>query len=213
MRPKVPIALSDCANLGEVGVSHLVWGADIASGIKVTYTAGADITHLLISKYVATAEVANSLLSLAQVVNPGWLSELLQKGLSVDGKPSQLETSFELPSVHQHRPDFSPDLKDDYKVLSVWEPDEGRLKIFSQYRFVCLSEKATNTDLCEVIRKGEGSWDNVLLSSGAARFRKALDRAMAKENVEKVVALADAEAAKSAVGEEQWSEYVGVAKQ
>lgn len=87
------------------------------------------------------------------------------------------------------------------------------MKIFNQFRFVCLSEKTTNSDLCEVVRKGEGTWDNVLLSGGAAKFRKALERAMAKDNVQKIVALADTEAAKLAVGKEEWSEYVESAKQ
>ena len=53
----------------------------------------------------------------------------------------------------------------------------------------------------------------MLLSGGAAKFRKALERAMAKDNVQKIVALADTEAAKLAVGKEEWSEYVESAKQ
>lgn len=168
--------------------------------------------------YVADLSTAASLLSLACLVKPEWLQEILRLGstpASTDGAVgTQLEHAFALPSESAYRPTFSPSLLPKQKTFAVWSLNEARLNMFATCRFLCIREKATAADtlLGEAVHRGAGNLENFDVHQGTARFRQALRRGFSKAAGKGMVVVADADAMQAAAGREMWEEYVNEAK-
>jgi len=176
-----------------------------------------NLTHHLANHYEASLRMASSVLSLCKIVKPEWLVEVLRLGhLPRDNNNSDgtsLEDHFILPAETKYRPTFSASLLPEYKKFKIWEPNEDRIKILSRFRFICLQEKATDldADLKEVIRHGDGSYEAFDIHSGVSKFHTVLTRAQAKEGKMTVV-VGDTDSMHTAVGNDQWTEYVAKAK-
>ncbi|KAK0447454.1 proline-rich protein [Desarmillaria tabescens] len=183
-------------------------------GIKVVHTPNPNVTHHITSTLSATASIAASLISACQIVKPEWLSEVLRLGSLPDDDPSSLESHFKMPLASKYRPTFSPELLEKDKTADVWNPNEERLHIFKDYRFMCISEKSREIDneLRGLLERGDGAIETFNIQDGGAKWRKALSRGRAKENV-KMVAIASQDAMVAAVGPESWRELLEIARE
>ncbi|KAF9445795.1 hypothetical protein P691DRAFT_251672 [Macrolepiota fuliginosa MF-IS2] len=171
-------------------------------GISIVYTPSPHITHHIIPTYIANASVAASLISAAQFVKLEWLSDILK---NID----TLEETFVLPPISKYRPTFSPSLSPSQKVFRVWEPNEERLNMFAEYRFLVFGEKIREVegDLRELIKRGGGYLETFDVAGGVAKLHKALTRGQAKEG-QQLVAVADTKDVKAAIGQDEWKKLV-----
>ncbi|KAK0502415.1 proline-rich protein [Armillaria luteobubalina] len=185
-----------------------------ALGIKVVHISNANVTHHVTSTLSATVSIATSLISSCQIVKPEWLSEVLRLGSLPSDDPSSLESYLKLPLASKYRPTFSSALPEKHKTADVWNPNEERLHIFKDYRFMCVSEKSREIDseLRELLERGDGAIETFNIQDGGAKWRKALSRGHAKESV-KIVAVASEDVMVAAVGPESWQEFVEVARE
>ncbi|KAJ7675673.1 proline-rich protein [Mycena polygramma] len=199
-RAKSNTLLTSCASLG----LHLV------------HKPVQHITHHLTSTYAATTIHALSLVSAAVFVKPQWLDEVVRLGnLPLNSDPStgvSLEQHFNLPAVPKYRPTFGPDLPSGQKTISVWEPNEARLKLFSSYRFFCIGEakRQIDSELRELLTRGSARIEVFDVAEGSDKFRGALVRGKAKLK-QSVVLIADQKACEAAVGD-KWKNIVEQAK-
>ncbi|KAF7760865.1 hypothetical protein Agabi119p4_10274 [Agaricus bisporus var. burnettii] len=186
LRGKPTLSLETCAQLG----------------ISIVYTPSAQVTHHLIPTYVANASIAASLISAAQFVKFEWLHEILKSS-------DALEEKFVLPTISKYRPTFSPSLSPSQKVFKVWEPNEERINMFAEYRFLVLGEKTRDMDgdLRTLIKRGEGAIDTFDIAGGVTKLHKALTRGQAKEN-QQLVVVADVKDVKACIGEDEWKKLV-----
>lgn len=170
--------------------------------MSIVYTPSPQVTHHIIPTYVANASIAASLISAAQFVKFEWLSEILK---SADA----FEDKFVLPTLSKYRPTFSPSLSPSQKVFKVWEPNEERLNMFAEYRFLVLGEKAREMDgdLRELIKRGGGFIETFDIAGGVAKLHKALARGQAKES-QRLVVVADVKDVKAAIGHDEWKKLV-----
>ncbi|KAK0218837.1 proline-rich protein [Armillaria fumosa] len=185
-----------------------------ALGIKVVHISNTNVTHHVTSTLSATVSIATSLISACQIVKPEWLSEVLRLGSLPSDDPSSLESYLKLPLASKYHPTFSSALPEKHKTADVWNPNEERLHIFKDYRFMCVSEKSREIDseLRELLERGDGAIETFNIQDGGAKWRKALSRGHAKESV-KMVAVASKDAMVAAVGSESWQELVEVARE
>lgn len=177
-------------------------------GVHVVHVPNRKVTHHLLSTYSANPIVAASLLSACQFVKPEWLDEVIR----AEGIP--LEQSFELPAISKYRPGYSASLSLYQKEFRVWEPNEERLTLFAEYRFLCVDEKGRELggDFRELIERGGGSFEAFDPNSGRGRFHKALARGRAKEG-KIVVVVGKRESIQAAIGKDGWEEFVAEAKE
>ncbi|KAJ7505153.1 proline-rich protein [Mycena galericulata] len=188
-----------------------------ALGIHFIHTPSSDITHHITSTYAATNSHALSLLTATAFVRSEWLDEVIRLGgLPLNSDPSasvSLEEAWILPSVSKYRPNFHADLTPEHKTFKVWDPNEGRLKMFSSYRFLCLRDgkRDIDSELRDLLTRGAGKVDVFNVKEGTDKLRGALVRGKAKIN-QKVVLLADQEACKVALGNDGWNVVMELAK-
>ncbi|KAJ3577006.1 hypothetical protein NP233_g54 [Leucocoprinus birnbaumii] len=182
LRGKSNVSLETCAQLG----------------ISIVYTPNEHVTHHILPTYVANAAVAASLISAAQFVKFEWLLEILKH-------EATLEENYALPNVSKFRPTFSPSLSPSQKVFKVWEPNEERINMFSQYRFLVFGEKTRDVegDLRELMHRGGGQIDTFDVAGGITKLHKALARGQAKEG-QQLVVVADVKDMKAAIGADEW---------
>ncbi|KAK0187103.1 proline-rich protein [Armillaria mellea] len=185
-----------------------------ALGIKVVHISNPDVTHHVTSTLSAMVSIATSLISACQIVKPEWLSEVLRLGSLPSHDPSSLESHLKLPLASKYRPTFSSALPEKHKTADVWNPNEERLHIFKDYRFMCVSEKSREIDseLRELLERGDGAIETFNVQDGGAKWRKALSRGYAKESV-KMVTIASEDAMVAAVGSESWRELLEIARE
>lgn len=183
-------------------------------GIKVVHISNPNVTHHVTSTLSATVSIATSLISACQIVKPEWLSEVLRLGSLPSHDPSSLESHLKLPLASKYRPTFSSVLPEKHKTADVWNPNEERLHIFKDYRFMCVSEKSREIDseLRELLERGDGAIETFNVQDGGAKWRKALSRGYAKESV-KMVTIASEDAMVAAVGSESWRELLEIARE
>lgn len=79
---------------------------------------------------------------------------------------------------------------------------------------MCVSEKSREIDseLRELLERGDGAIETFNVQDGGAKWRKALSRGHAKESV-KMVAIASEDAMVAAVGSESWRELLDIARE
>lgn len=190
-------------------------------GINLVHKPQMGITHYLTSQYAPTLSNAAALLTLACLVKPEWLQEIIRLGDAAaestdadEATRTYLEDHFRLPTESAYRPTFALALTPAQKRFTVWEPNETRLNMFKGCRFVCVREKATEADvaLVDAIVQGEGAYEVVDVQMGVARFRLALGKGRRKEGTSRMAVVAEAEAMQAAVGGEGWREFVDEAK-
>ncbi|KAI0075005.1 hypothetical protein K474DRAFT_1647144 [Panus rudis PR-1116 ss-1] len=178
-------------------------------GVSMVVTPQLSVTHHLVSTYSLTPAIASSLLTLAHLVKPDWLTTLLSMGFSSStDDPCQLEMTFSLPRVAEFRPEYSPSIPSTLRTLKVWEPNEARLNMFSRYRFVFVGERGreVSIDMRELIKRGSGEYECFAVESGRKSFHGVL--AKGKGKGKELVLVADEHAMGTAVGKDQWMEYV-----
>ncbi|KAH9966294.1 hypothetical protein BJV74DRAFT_285458 [Russula compacta] len=196
-----PISLDGCASLG----------------IHVVRTLHPDITHHLVPSYALTPAHMTSLLSVAHLVKPEWLSELLSLStLHPRESARALEHTFVLPPESKFRPAFTAALTPALKTFKTWEPNETRINMLKGYRFVFAGEKGLEipAGYRDLVKRGGAEYEAFTVSTGVVRWRKALLRAktLAEEKNGKVVPVADGSAMELVVGAEEWEEMVSVVK-
>lgn len=201
LRGKSNVSLETCAQLGQCTPPHpryLYIVDTICAGISIVYTPNEHVTHHILPTYVANAAVAASLISAAQFVKFEWLLEILKH-------EATLEENYALPNVSKFRPTFSPSLSPSQKVFKVWEPNEERINMFSQYRFLVFGEKTRDVegDLRELMHRGGGQIDTFDVAGGITKLHKALARGQAKEG-QQLVVVADVKDMKAAIGADEW---------
>ncbi|KAG7442164.1 uncharacterized protein BT62DRAFT_936261 [Guyanagaster necrorhizus] len=185
-----------------------------ALGVKALHLPNPNVTHHITSTLSATTSIAASLISACQFVKPEWLSEVLRLGGLPSDDSSSLESHFKMPLASKYRPTFSPALPEKYKTPDVWNPNEERLHIFKDHRFMCISERSREIDseLRELLQRGDGSIETFNIQDGGMKWRKALSRGRAKESV-KIVAIASEDAMVAAVGSESWQEFFEIVRE
>ena len=219
VRGKSPASLEGCAALGEF-FQHTKGPACwlTGSGVHVVHIPNRKVTHHLLSTYSANPIVAASLLSACQFVKPEWLDEVIRLGnLPLSSDPAKgipLEQCFELPPISKYRPGYSASLSLSQKEFRVWEPNEERMTLFAEYRFLCVDEKGRELsgDFRELIERGGGSFETFDPNSGRRSFHKALARGQAKEG-KTVVVIGKRESIHAAIGKDGWEELVAEAQE
>ncbi|RXW19181.1 hypothetical protein EST38_g6664 [Candolleomyces aberdarensis] len=179
-------------------------------GIHVVSQPSPDVTHHLTSEFSASADIATSLISSARFVKPEWLQEVLRLGDPASpGTISPFEENFNLPSVTKYRPGFASTLDPPQKVYNIWEPNEERLHIFKEYRFLCVGEKARPAplDLRQMLERGDGTYENFDVHLGVDKFRRAVTRGLAKQG-KKLVLVGDGGLLAAAVGKDVLRDFV-----
>ncbi|KAG5653883.1 hypothetical protein H0H81_009705 [Sphagnurus paluster] len=198
-----------------MGKSPVSLKACAALGIHIVHIPNSNVTHHFLPSYIAQPIVAASLLSACHFAKIEWLQEVIRLGtLPRGGDPAQgmsLETSFELPPLNKYRPTYSPTLPVSQKEFRVWEPNEERLRMLSEYRFLYVDEKARLGDLKEVIERGGGSFETFDATTGKSKFHRALSRGQAKEGKKQVI-VGKAKSITAAIGKEAWKDLVEEAK-
>ncbi|KAJ3518417.1 hypothetical protein NMY22_g13692 [Coprinellus aureogranulatus] len=173
------------------------------TGINLVSQPSPEVTHHLTPSLSATASLAASLITTAQLVKPEWLEDLVKLG----------DEAHRLPAVTKYRPQLDASLEERHKQLKVWEPNEERLHIFKAYRFLCVGEKAREVplDLRQMIARGDGTLESFDIHLGVEKFRLALRRGKSKEG-KKLVVVGDEALLKAAVGEDVLNEFAEAAK-
>ncbi|KAI0357044.1 hypothetical protein OH77DRAFT_1476410 [Trametes cingulata] len=191
-----PIPTKDCAALG----------------INIVPSLHPDVTHHLTPTYTLNPSIATSLLSLAAFVKPEWLSTLLQLGKAESGELSTLEESFALPATSKFRPTFSPALPPRLKKFDIWQPNEERIALFRDYRFIFAGAKGSEASsaLKELVRRAEAEYECFAVQSGPERFRQVLAKGQARKAT--LVLVADRHAVVPAVGEDEYRALLEEAK-
>ncbi|KIY47750.1 hypothetical protein FISHEDRAFT_12901, partial [Fistulina hepatica ATCC 64428] len=134
-----------------------------SAGISLVSTHHEAVTHHLTSVIEPSSVVAASLMTATRLVTPQWLEEVIRLAdlpLSQDPRDgTSLESQYDLPSLARYRPPFSPDLPDELRKMSIWEPNEARVKLFVNCSFYFVVEKGRYLDshLVDAIRHG-GGW-------------------------------------------------------
>lgn len=181
-------------------------------GIHVVPTLRHEVTHHLASALTLSPELATSMISVAVIVKPEWLAEVIRLGESADDAPSQLEREFKPPHVSKYRPTFSPFLPSPVKSTSRWEPNEARVGLFRGYRFMFVGEKGRETQdaMKELVKRAEGDYECVAVEGGRSAWHKALAKGKSKGKA--LVLVADEGSMKIAIGQDRWQEFVDEAK-
>ncbi|OCH87756.1 hypothetical protein OBBRIDRAFT_795927 [Obba rivulosa] len=183
-------------------------------GISVVNAARPEVTHHLTPTFTLTPNVATSLLSLAHIVKPDWLTEVIRLGTPEPDseKPSSLEEHFILPPLTKFRPAFSPSLPPALKKFGVWEPDEARANLFRAHRFIFVGERGREVQdaLRELVRWGGAEYECFAAGSSGRAWHQVLAKGKGKDKT--IVLVADERTAITAVGVSEWKELVGEAR-
>lgn len=182
------------------------------AGIHVVPTLHPEVTHHLTPTYALTPDLATSLISSATLVKPEWLNTVLTSAQAEAGELSSLEENFVLPPTSKFRPTFSPSLPSRLKKYDAWEPNEERLKMFTNHRFVFVGERGAEAPgvFKELVKRGEGDYECYPADGGRDGFRKVLSKARARGAV--VVLVAAQGGIVAAVGKDGWTEFVEEAR-
>ncbi|KAF5331812.1 hypothetical protein D9611_008906 [Ephemerocybe angulata] len=177
-----------------------------AIGINLVPQSSPEVTHYLTPELSATPSMAAALISSAHLVKPEWLHEVIRLAPA-------LEATFSLPLVTKYRPVPGANLKEEWRAYGIWEPNEGRLHIFHDYRFLYVGEKARGVplDVRQMLERGDGLVESFEVGSGVDKFRRAVSRGKAKEG-KKLVLVGEERALEAAVGKEALQELVQEAK-
>ncbi|EMD35805.1 hypothetical protein CERSUDRAFT_96030 [Gelatoporia subvermispora B] len=179
-------------------------------GISLVGDPQPEVTHHLTPTFTLTPALATALLSLAHIVKPDWLAEVLRLGTpeSDSDKPSSLEEHFVLPPLTKFRPAFSPSLPPALKTFAAWEPDEARASLFNAYRFIFLGERGREVQsaLRELVRRGGAEYECFGANSGRRALHQVLAKRQGKERT--LVLVAEERSVVAAVGEDEWKELV-----
>ncbi|THV00834.1 hypothetical protein K435DRAFT_963801 [Dendrothele bispora CBS 962.96] len=176
-------------------------------GINVVHGFVKEVNIHLSTTYTASPAMAASLMGLCRIAKPDWLQKVIR--LFSEGGTIAVD---KLPATESFKPTYTPSLPPKHQDDKIWEPKPERRHLFKNYRFVCIAEnKNLETALREILSRGEGSVDVADIHEGAAKFRRLLSRANAKDS-QTLVFVADSEAMKAA-SEEKWDEIVEVAKE
>lgn len=163
------------------------------------YTPHPAVTHHLTPAFALTAPIALSLISVATLVKPEWLTTLLSASDS-------LEATFVLPSPTKFRPTFTASLPIPLKAFSIWEPNEERAGLFKDRRFIFVGEKGREVQdaVKELVKRGRGQYECFAVDSGKLGLHSVL--AKAKSKGKDVVLVAEEDAMKAAMGADEWKE-------
>ena len=190
-------------------------------GISLVVTPHPSVTHHLISTISISPQLSSSLLTLAHLVRPDWLTTLITQGVSPHiteatqldepsppERPSRLEANFALPRIIDFKPDFSPTIPSSMRSMKIWEPDEARLNFFNGMRFIFVGEKGreVSLDLRDVVKRGGGEYECYAVEGGRGGFHAVLAKGKGKEKL--LILVADEHAMGLAVGEDGWMELV-----
>lgn len=190
-------------------------------GISLVVVPHPSVTHHLTPTITLSPQITSSLLTLAHLVRPDWLTTLLTQGIaphitqdtqldepSPPERPSRLEANFTLPRLSDYKPDFSPAIPSSMRSMKIWEPDESRLNFFSGKRFIFVGEKGreVSLDLREVVKRGGAEYECYAVEGGRSGFHAVL--AKGKGKGKPLVLVADEHAMGIAVGQEQWMDIV-----
>ena len=202
--PSKPEWKAGCIALGMWPISLHISVCDVEIGIHIVPTTCPEVTHHLTTEYAATADIATSLISSAQLVKPEWLKDLLS---------APLESTFSVPSVNKYRPAIHPSLDEAYKRPTIWEPNEERLHMFRPYRFLCVGKQAREVplDLRNMIDRGDGGLECFDIHSGVDKFRRAIQRGRAKQG-KKLLLVGDEAILAMAIGKDVVQEFVREAR-
>ena len=184
----------------------------LQTGIHVVPISHPDVTHHLTASYALTPIIATSLISVATLVKPEWLSAIIAAGSPAEeGELSTLEERYDIPSTRKYRPTFSPSLPPSMKKYDVWEPNEGRPGLFRQMRFIFVGEKGTEAQgaLKELVRRAEGEYECFGVEKGGEGFRQVLSKGRARGS--KLALVAATEGTVAAIGKDGWKTLLSVA--
>ncbi|KAL6299140.1 hypothetical protein BKA93DRAFT_808038 [Sparassis latifolia] len=189
-RARLPFSLQSCASLG----------------VSMVVTPRAEVTHHLTPTYTLSPLIAISLISAAQFVKPEWLTDLLSLGESINGAPSMLEQKFVLPPVTKYHPAFSPMLPVALRSFHVWQPDEARVGMFRNYRFIFVGEKGREAQemMRELVKSGEGEYECCSVDGGRRGLHQVLAKGKGKKRA--LTLVADEDSIVAAVGDDRWQE-------
>ncbi|KAL5522140.1 hypothetical protein ACEPAF_1997 [Sanghuangporus sanghuang] len=177
-------------------------------GVKVVSTPRPEVTHHLTGTLSVSTSIAISLLNLAHIVRPDWLTELLHLSETTTSPdaPSVLEFDFRLPIVSQHVPKVDSDLPASLKSLSLWEPNERRAGMLKGWRFLFVGEKGreVGSETRTLVERGGGEYEVFDVSGGLTRWKQSLSRNRRKSDAEggrNLSVIGDTEILKIASGE------------
>lgn len=117
-----------------------------------------------------------------------------------------LEFTFVLPSPTKFRPTAAASLPSALKAANVWEPNEERLELFRDHRFIFVGEKGREAQeaLKDLVKRGQGQYECFAVDGGKLALHKVL--AKAKGKGKDVTLIAEEEAMVAAVGTDGWKE-------
>ena len=174
------------------------------------------MTHHLTPNYNLSPTLSTSLLTASQCVKPDWLREIVRLGVLPKDDPKSLEFTFALPSETKYRPAFSAVLPPALKTFKTWEPNEERLNMFRECRFIFVGEKGLEipSDYETLVTRGQGGCEAFYVNAGLLKWTKTLSKAKAwaDQNHGKVVLVADSKAIEAS-SKEKWQELVDEAKE
>ncbi|KAI0739561.1 hypothetical protein C8Q80DRAFT_188092 [Daedaleopsis nitida] len=181
-------------------------------GIHFVPTLHPDVTHHLTSNYVLSPAIATSVISLATLVKPEWLNAVLSAGRAETGELSSLEENYVLPPTSKYRPTFSPSLPSRLKKFNAWEPNEERVAMFKNHRFIFVGEKGAEAQnaLKELVRRGEGDYECFAVEGGTDGLRRVLSKGRARGAT--LVLVAAQAGVIAAIGKQGWADFVEEAK-
>ncbi|KAK7679065.1 hypothetical protein QCA50_018010 [Cerrena zonata] len=203
------------------GASEIPYEGCSKLGISLVVVPHPSVTHHLTPTITLSPQITSSLLTLAHLVRPDWLTTLLTQGIapyvtqdtqldepSPPERPSRLEANFTLPRLSDYKPDFSPAIPSSMRSMKIWEPDESRLNFFSGKRFIFVGEKGreVSLDLREVVKRGGAEYECYAVEGGRSGLHAVLAKGQGKGKP--LVLVADEHAMGIAVGQEQWMDIV-----
>ncbi|TFK68894.1 hypothetical protein BDN72DRAFT_643854 [Pluteus cervinus] len=187
---------------------------DMCAGLGIHLVSQPDqsVTHHLTPSLSSNPLIITSLASACTFVKPEWLQELLRLGTSDTG-PSELEATFTLPFTNKFKPTFSPALASKYKTFKIWDPNEERLNMLHEFKFIILREKSNlaEADVKELIVRAGGSVDFFDVHDGRAKWHRALTRGRAKEG-KMLVVLADQASIQAAIDSNSYKDFYAEAE-
>ena len=176
---------------------------------SLVHTPSTSVTHHVASELRLSACVGASLISSCNFVKPDWVTELLRKADLPPDDPDSLENHSNLPNPTKFLPGFHSSVPKALQKKDLWTPNEARIHVFRDLRFLCVGEKSREIDseLRAMIERGGGAIETFNVKDGTAKWRKSLSRGSAKEG-QKMVGVADFGAMHAVVGESTWLEFV-----
>lgn len=169
-----------------------------------------EASHYVVPSLTLNLSTTSALLGAQAFVAPAWLSEVVRLGNFPKGnlvsEGVALEDNFELPAEANYRPPFDPALAASIKKARIWERDEGRLGMLRGFRFICVDANGNedDDDLRSLFVSGGAYYEAFNAKLGVVRWRKFLAKGDTRAQT---FAVADEEAVKLSVGQEEWSDF------